>query len=542
MKAINFLIKNIYIFFFIIYFLLGFQIVSDYGISTDEEFQRFSGFYWLCYVLDFLPFENLKFLASQKLESIGGPTLPNPAEYPFYGVVFDLPLALIETILNINNSYDYFLLRHKVNFLVFFLSSIFFYKILKIRFLNKIIIFLGVLLYISSPRIFGDSFYNNKDLIFLSLVTISFYYYLCFIKYKNFKDLFLFSLISALATSLRVIGVFLPFSFTLFLITQKNSSKNKLFYFLSYLIIFILFLILFWPYLWSAPFSNLSESFEAFSSFKFLSIKVLFNGEYFFTHFLPISYLPTWIFITTPIVTLILFLIGYLFIVKRLFYRTINIKSESSLNDFWRGSNEKFDLFVFVNFSLIFFYIIFTSPILYTGWRHLYFLHPMMIYLSCIALLQLNKKKYEKLFFSIIFLFTLLNFYELKRFHPYQSLYFNQIVKDSKKNDFEIDYWGIAGVKFLNEIINLEKKSNQIKIGVASYVPLHRSLKLLSENKQKKLKIIGQDFQNSDYIFHNNISEVNNLHDKKYSIPSDFEKLSSFSINKFIVYEIFKKK
>ena len=111
-----------------------------------------------------------------------------------------------------------------------------------------------------------------------------------------------------------------------------------------------------------------------------------------------------------------------------------------------------------------------------------------------------------------------------------------------KKKDFEIDYWGLAGVKFLNEIINLDGGRNKINISVASYVPLHRSLKLLNEKKQNKIRIIGQDYQNSDYIFHNNISEVNNLHDKKYSIPSNFEKIGNFTINRFIVYEIFKRK
>ncbi len=542
MKAINFFNKNIFIFFFIIYFLIGFQIVADYGISTDEEFQRFNGFYWLCYILDFLPFDNLKFIASQKLEAIKGPTLPNPADWPFYGVIFDLPLALLETLLNINTSYDYFLLRHKANFLIFFLSSIFFYKILKIRFVNRVIIFLGVLLYISSPRIFGDSFYNNKDLIFLSLVTISFYYYFNFIKYNNFKNLFLFSLTSALASTLRIIGIFLPFSFLLFLIIQKDSNKNKLSFFFLYLIIFIFFLIIFWPYLWSDPFSNLIESITVFSNFKLLSMKILFNGEYFFSHFLPMSYLPTWILITTPIITLILFFIGYLFVLKRFFFRTLSIKIDSIFNDFWRSKNEQYDLFIFINFSLIFFYIVLTSPILYTGWRHLYFLHPMMIYLSCITLLLVNKKKYEKIFFIIIFLTTFFNFYEIKKFHPFQSLYFNQLVKDAKKKDFEIDYWGLAGVKFLNEIINLDGGRNKINISVASYVPLHRSLKLLNEKKQNKIRIIGQDYQNSDYIFHNNISEVNNLHDKKYSIPSNFEKIGNFTINRFIVYEIFKRK
>ena len=30
--------------------------------------------------------------------------------------------------------------------------------------------------YVGSPRIFGDSFFNNKDLVFLSLITIALFY------------------------------------------------------------------------------------------------------------------------------------------------------------------------------------------------------------------------------------------------------------------------------------------------------------------------------------------------------------------------------
>ena len=61
--------------------------------------------------------------------------------------------------------------------------------------------------------------------------------------------------------------------------------------------------------------------------------------------------------ITTPIITLVLFLYGYLFYLKRFFFRTINIKEKSTTNDFWRSKNEQKDLFIFFNFSFIFFYI-----------------------------------------------------------------------------------------------------------------------------------------------------------------------------------------
>ena len=123
---------------------------------------------------------------------------------------------------------------------------------------------------------------------------------------------------------------------------------------------------------------------------------MLFNGDYVFSYFLPLNYISLWIVITTPIITLILFLYGYLFYIKRFFIRTINIKEKSTNNDFWRSKNEQKDLFIFFNFSFIFFYITLSSPILYTGWRHLYFLHPFMIYLSCIGIFLINLKKKEK--------------------------------------------------------------------------------------------------------------------------------------------------
>ena len=55
--------------FFLVYFLLGLLIFKDYGITTDEEFQRFSGFYWLKYVLSFTPFDDLELLVDRKIDS-----------------------------------------------------------------------------------------------------------------------------------------------------------------------------------------------------------------------------------------------------------------------------------------------------------------------------------------------------------------------------------------------------------------------------------------------------------------------------------------
>ena len=63
--------KNITFFLFSIFFLIGLLTFRDYGMWTDEEFQRFSGFYWLNYVLSFTSFDELKNIVAFKIDQIG---------------------------------------------------------------------------------------------------------------------------------------------------------------------------------------------------------------------------------------------------------------------------------------------------------------------------------------------------------------------------------------------------------------------------------------------------------------------------------------
>ena len=91
--------KKIIVLLFVIFFLIGSITFKDYGISVDEEFQRSSGFYWLNYILSFTSFDELKNLVGIKLNQIKGFTLPSPSHNPYYGIVFDLPTALLEVIL-----------------------------------------------------------------------------------------------------------------------------------------------------------------------------------------------------------------------------------------------------------------------------------------------------------------------------------------------------------------------------------------------------------------------------------------------------------
>ena len=234
--------KKITFLLFIIFFLIGVITFKDYGISIDEEFHRGVGFYWLNYVLSFTPFSELNSSAAIKLEQITGFTLPDVKDQP-YGVIFDLPVALLEVIFKIDDPKNYFYFKHFLNFLLFFTASIFFYKLLLNRFLNSYIALLGTLFFVLSPRIYGNSFFNMKDIISLSLLTIALYYCFKLLDKASYKNFLIFSIFAALSTSQRIYGICLPISFISFYFFSVLSKKKDLNDFLG--IIFFAFLSLY---------------------------------------------------------------------------------------------------------------------------------------------------------------------------------------------------------------------------------------------------------------------------------------------------------
>ena len=112
---INLIILLIFSFFLII----GTLIFDDYGISWDEHYQRTDGFIALNFIREIL-----------SLNIYPGFEHPDKrfAELArIYGSIFDLPMAFAEKIFGIEDSRNYFLLRHFFNFLIFYISTIFFF-------------------------------------------------------------------------------------------------------------------------------------------------------------------------------------------------------------------------------------------------------------------------------------------------------------------------------------------------------------------------------------------------------------------------------
>ena len=208
-----YLVRIKYLFFLIIFFV-GILIYKDYGISWDEKISRNYGLVSGNYILKkILPEKNYIQILSKivsketSIENVNK-NIPDLVSYTdrAYGVAFELPVTFFEIILNLKDNNIYYF-RHFASFFLFFVSLIFFFKIIKNRTNSNLCGLLGCSLIIVHPHIFSHSFFNSKDIPLMSFMIISLYFGFKFISMQNIKYAILFSFFTALAFSTRIIGI-----------------------------------------------------------------------------------------------------------------------------------------------------------------------------------------------------------------------------------------------------------------------------------------------------------------------------------------------
>ena len=448
-------LKYKYIFsflFFLLLFFLGINIYQDFGISIDEDNTRTNGFVGLKYIFDIF---NINYTSKISI-------FPDIKDFPEKGIgyLFDVPAAFIEYKLKVEDFREYFLLRHLTNFIFFFIGVIFFYLLLFKRFNSFFLSLLGCLFLVASPRIFAHSFFNNKDIVFMSIFIIATYFTLILIEKPNFYNSIMAAIFIALSISIRILGSILPVVIVFFLLIKflRNENKNKIkISLLSLLFLLPFFTIIFYPYLWENPISNFLFIFKELANFK-IDIHNFYLGEYIKAEHVPWHYSLIWIFSTTPVFYLVLFLTGFVTIIVRMYLRLVNINENKKFNDLWRGKKEMFDL-VFLSLLIIpIFLVILINSSLYSGWRHLYFLYPLIIIQAIYSINFIKnkfKKNYKYLFFIFVILMSLPNINWMIKNHPHQYVYFNSL--ENKKFDkyFELDYWGLSineNLRYLSKI------------------------------------------------------------------------------------------
>ena len=475
--------------------LFGIFSFKDYGISTDEKFHRDNGSFYYKYVKNFFHgpnssiTNNAEKLINENIKA-GGAIVGVPSVQP---VIFDLVSEFFIEKLNIKSSKHIYQFRHLLNFIFFFIGLYFFYKLISRRYKSYIYPLIGVLFLFLSPRFFAESFYNQKDIFFLSLTIINMYTGIIFIKNPNFKSTLAFSLSSALAFDTRIMSVIsifiILFMFLLKSLRNNEFLKINLKFIIYFLPITFFFIVVFWPYIWHDPINNLLFGISKLISTNF-AMTSLYMGEFILSQNAPWHYPIVWIAITSPIVVILFFLFGLFFLIRRIITRLIAI--DNNLNDIWRGENEMIDIY-FLLMVLLPIFLFINKGVAYDGWRLLYFIYPSIIMIALFGIYYLNLYLKSRLFKITIYLAIILNLTYLAfwnyKFHPHQYVYFNFLFKDKFNNNFEKDYWGLSNAQSLNYIIN-NNTQYPIKIATKSFSSLEYSLLMLKDEDKNKVSII----------------------------------------------------
>jgi len=534
------------VFFYLIFLIISLVILDDYGVHIEEKFHRLNGLYWLNYIANLFNFSEVKLITETKISFISDYTLSPVSTYNKYGIILDLPVAILETILDFEDVRNIYYFKHLLSHLIFLASSLAFFKILEKRYRSFYLGMVGALLYITSPRIFGDSFFY-KDVLFLSFFMFTIYFFIKSIQKFNYKNLLFLAFFSSICTNLRIFAILIPF-ILIFIMIIKNFYLKEQFNFLKkiffYIIFFFLLLYIFWPYLWENPIEKFLELFLTLKD-NLINYKIYFNGNFINNRTLPDYYIPVWIFISSPFLITILFFFVFGLCLLRVLKRYFKITDHTKYYDLWRGKNEEYD-FIFLIIIIIFFSLfLFLNAPLYNGWRLVYFFNIFIIYFAINFIFRIknyfNKNDYKYIYTFLTIILVCYNFFALVKTHPFQSFYFNSLISDRVKNNFEGDYHGIATKHFFENIL-IQDNNKVIKIAVASHTPIQRGVEALPEELRERIRIVGQEYRAADYIYKNNISEVDAYSNKKYQIPKNFYKFDQLKIDGTILYQIFKLK
>ena len=130
--------------------------------------------------------------------------------------------------------------------------------------------------------------------------------------------------------------------------------------------------------------------------------------------------------------------------------------------------------------------------------------------------------------------------YELYKYHPYQSLYFNNLINKKYVKKFQVDSPSLSRSDALRFVAQ-DSQSNKIYIANTSWTPLYNGKDMLTEEDKKKFVFVGQEVESAEYIYTNNIYKSDEKFNKKYKIPSNFEKIREYKKDNFEIYSIFKK-
>ncbi len=458
--------------------ITGISTYKGYGISWDEGIQRQLGQATYNYI--FHGEDSIKYCHNKE-----------------YGIAFELPLYMLEKAFRLSDSRDIFLMRHLVTHLFFLTGALFLFLLIDFLYRSKLLAAIGFLMLLSTPLIYGHSFFNSKDVPFLSMFIIGLYVMAVAFQKNNLIWYIMLGLALALLMNIRIMGIlllgcsWLQFGLDFVRLRSERKARKKTAAYAT-VVTFLAFGLLAatWPYLYHSPVRNFCLAFYHLSHWQWVGW-VLFWGKEYWCMSIPGYYAISWFCFSNP---LLYVLIGFLGIACVLISF---IKTPRQLLFYPIQRNHLVYLFCFAE-PLIAVAVLHSQ--IFDAWRHLYFIYPPFILCGIYGLNVLLKTKLKFIALS----FMAINFVYIVSImiqaYPYEYVYFNELIvkryePQYLRKNFEMDYWGTSYTRAFEYILKNDTSAN---ITVAVPQPNlvgEENLWLLNPAERKRIHIIEDSSQ-----------------------------------------------
>lgn len=509
------------VFFFLLLFIVGIAGAKDYGISYDEIIERNSSLITYKYIVP-----GLEETVTDTVNFSALPDLPVYVDR-YYGMVLQEIPVIIEHIFGFQLSYrNVFFLRHFFTFCVFFVGLLYFFFFLKECGFRKRYCFLGVFMLFLSPRILADACYNIKDLPFMCLTIVTLFYCIRFIRYGKLKEGVLWCLSGALCANVRVVGaLFFAIGELLYLFGgEKEKFVKRLRTAVGLGSVCLLLYVLMMPALWENPVQGIIEILTSFSNFSRWGGANYYLGQWYPEGTEPWHYIFVWIFATTPIAYTVCFTGGLLCAIKKF------VKKEKDITPI---------LLCGLCTLIPILYLLVGHPVVYNGWRHFFFLHPLFLYFAILFVDEMERGLFgnKHVFYLVVSglggSFIITSSWMLKN-HPYEYVYFNPLIREYAMENLEKDYWAVSEYVHLKEIVK-EDKSDLIKVYVVSGSG-NGCYRLADEDRRRILLVDETGVPAADYV-------VKTYALKEESFPFEylFQRVKDVTVDGTVISSLFQR-
>ena len=416
-----------------LFLLAGLGLAGDYGMGADEPNQRDTA--WA----------NLRYIIGQADQI--------DTRFPhdrWYGVAFELPLLLAGGALGLEDYY-YYVHRFRLTAThLFFVAGGFFCYLLAYRlFNNRWIALFALLLFLLHPRIYAHSFFNSKDLPFLSMFVIALYLAERAFRKDTAGEFLLLGIAVGIATNLRIMGLMLLLAVAGLRVLDgwlaRDWRERKRI--LATGGLFVAAVGLVWyglaPNAWGGPLAQLTGALSLTTDHPH-TLPALFQGVWFNPDELPAHYGLTWFLITMPPPVLLLGIVGMAAVLAR---------GLAGPRAVLGNGQRRFWLLLAGCCGLPLLAVALAGANTYDGWRHLYFIYAPFVLLAAGGLYWLAGSRHwlRRRRVGVYGLFGLglgLTLLQTAQLHPLQQVYFNFLVDRTTPNylqtQYEMDSWKVS--------------------------------------------------------------------------------------------------